>query len=228
MFFKKNKIWKKYVFYSPIVVFLGYALLKSGFTYCTGKGTLYLNRGTGINYFSDIDFNYKYRLYYKNYDGEHYGNFSLINPAAYYIDTVNDNTLIALVNVFGYQSKMYKGKFPSEKQLFQDFKKEKKEYIYIDDAKVGYAKFRYKGKTIELYSNKDSESPLRIESDVIGDVFTPINDSLSEIHDNVLYEDAKIKVITKYYPLLYHIEDTNNSKYQIIDVENQKVISTHD
>jgi hypothetical protein len=122
---------------------------------------------------------------------------------------------------------MYKGKFPTEKELYNDFKKEKLEYIYLDDAKIGYAKFKFRGRTVELYCNKVDESPLRIESDVIGDVFVPINDTLSEVREKAMYKGEKIKVLSKYYPLLYHVDDDNYNEYQIIDVENQNIISTH-
>jgi hypothetical protein len=231
LIYKKDSTWKTHLLLSPVVVFAVITFLNSTYNYLTGSATLYFNNNNSIYYFSNKDFNFKYRLYYHNYDGEHYGNLTFNSYCTYYRYIINDTLLKGMVNLFGFQPKMYKGRFPVEKILYNDFKTEKIEKIIIDDANIGYAKFKYRNKTIELYAKKKWDSSVKGEGgyDILEDILIPIDSTTFRFDGKKLRKDSYILIMAKYYPLIFNVYNRNgdNYEYQIIDAENQKIISNH-
>ncbi len=231
LIFKKNKAWISHLILSPIIVFAIITSINSLFNYFTGNATLYFNDNKSIYYFSNKDFNFKYRLYYHNYDGEHYGNFTFNSYSTYYNYFINDNLLKGMVALFGYQTKMYEGSFPVEKELYSDFKNEKIEKILLEDANIGYARFKYRGKTIELYTKENWDSSVKGEGGhgILEDVFIPIDSLTSKIEGKKMRKGSYILIMSKYYPLIFNVYNRigNSYEYQMIDAENQKIISNH-
>jgi energy-coupling factor transporter transmembrane protein EcfT len=229
---KKNKIWKRHLLFSPVIIITAFYFFKSIITYSIGSGTLMLNtKASNINFFSSKDFDYENRLYYHDYKGEHYGPISFLGYGNYYGYLVNDGTLKLLVSAFGYQAKMYKGKFPDKKDLYNAFATEKFEKVLLDEAANGYAKFTYRGNAIKLYKKANNESCLKGEGgySLLEDVRIPIDSNTFSVNTKAMRKGASINIISKYYPLLYNVYNFNGEdfEFQIIDAENEKIITRH-
>ncbi len=232
LLYKKNKIWKRHLLLSPLIVVTLFCFLKSIASFSIGKGTLMLNhKNTNIHFFSNKDFDYTYRLYYHNYDGEHYGSISLLSYGSYYSYLINDYTLKGLVGAFGYQAKMYNGKIPNREELYHSFATEKIEKVFLDEAAIGYAKFTYRGKAIKLYKHDNFESCLKGEGGygLLDDVRIPIDSNTYSVSTKAMRKGAHIFIMSKYYPLLYNVYNTNGEdfEFEIIDAENEKILSRH-
>ncbi len=228
---KHNNAWKTHVFFSPFFGLIAFGLLGAVFDYCTGKGTLFYDDTKNEAPYSNDDFNSRYRLYRYNDVQGTYGDYLTANAGTAYLRWVNDCTLKGLVSVCGYQAKMYKPPFPAPEKLHAYFKTGKPDTVYLEDAAIGYARFIFKGQTIELHRKELFRSSVRTlgGDDVLDDVIVPVDSSTSDMNDKKMRQGAYVLIMGRYYPLIFNVYNANETdfEYQVIDADNQVIITNH-
>ena len=229
----KSGKWRLLLFLNPFVSFFILAVLYTTVTYSIGKAKFFLNQSDGgLHIYSEEGFDFRYRVFYEDFKGEHYGNINLFSARRYYMGIIEDKVIKVCVNIFGYQHNMYKGYIPGAAETWQTVTYSRPDSIIVtEDTDPGRISFDFRGK----HHSFSMEDPLSGESlSIYNDGFTMVDTTYAG--DTIVHHDSRqipkqmLYVSAKYYPLLINIQSGTISDgpcvyIQLLDLVHDKVIA---
>jgi hypothetical protein len=216
---KNKQKWKSLFFLSPIFILFFLGFFSGLYSYINGSGTfLFHNKKSTIVLNSYQDFDSDYRVYYQDFRGKHYGPISFITSAKLFRGKINDLTLKIIINCFGYQFKMYRGKIPTAEEIFEALKDSKTEvsFTYTNHKNVDLfykgQKYRIEKSTNMVKKNdkalncnkgncyvSDAFYPLLIVADEMpGEYNNCIEIQLIDLENKILFTEYSIKKHKKF------------------------------
>ena len=230
---ERSKKWLPLLLLNPFVIFSILATLYATITYSIGKAQFFFNQSDGsLHLYSEQHFDFQYRVFYRDFKGEHYGYFNLFSARRYYMGIVEDKVIKTLVNTFGYQHNMYKGYIPGAAETWQAVTTTRPDSVMIlEDPAPDRISFNFRGKhhSFIIEDQLSGQSLFMFNNSYsVSDTIYP--DDTTVHHDSRPIPKPMLYVSTKYYPLLINIlpgtmDDGPCVNMQLLDLVHDKVIA---